>query len=43
VQHGARETGTASADVLRAAQSLSSDSNRLKVEVHRFLDSVKAA
>jgi methyl-accepting chemotaxis protein len=29
--------------VLSAAQSLSSDSNRLKAEVSRFLDSVRAA
>jgi methyl-accepting chemotaxis protein len=43
VQRGASETGSASADVLRAAQSLSGDSNRLKVEVHKFLESVKAA
>jgi methyl-accepting chemotaxis protein len=29
--------------VLSAAQSLSSDSNRLKLEVDRFLDTVRAA
>jgi methyl-accepting chemotaxis protein len=29
--------------VLSAAQSLSGDSNRLKVEVGKFLDSVRAA
>jgi methyl-accepting chemotaxis protein len=29
--------------VLSAAQSLSSDSNRLKLEVARFLDTVRAA
>jgi methyl-accepting chemotaxis protein len=29
--------------VLSAAQSLSGDSNRLKVEVNKFLNSVRAA
>jgi methyl-accepting chemotaxis protein len=29
--------------VLSAAQSLSGDSNRLKIEVGKFLDSVRAA
>jgi methyl-accepting chemotaxis protein len=29
--------------VLSAAQSLSNDSNRLKIEVGRFLDTVRAA
>ena len=43
VQHGATETGTASAQVHSAAQLLSSDSNRLKLEVSKFLDSVRAA
>jgi methyl-accepting chemotaxis protein len=43
VQRGAGETGTASAQVLSAAQSLSSDSNRLKMEVGKFLDTVRAA
>jgi len=43
VQRGAGETGSASAQVLSAAQSLSSDSNRLKLEVGKFLDSVRAA
>ena len=43
VQRGARETGSASSQVLAAAQSLSGDSNRLKLEVGRFLDSVRAA
>jgi methyl-accepting chemotaxis protein len=43
VQRGASETGSASAQVLSAAQSLSSDSNRLKLEVGRFLSSVRAA
>jgi len=43
VQRGAGETGSASSQVLSAAQSLSGDSNRLKLEVQRFLDSVRAA
>jgi aerotaxis receptor len=43
VQRGASETGSASAQVLSAAQSLSADSNRLKMEVGKFLDTVRAA
>jgi methyl-accepting chemotaxis protein len=43
VQRGATETGSASSQVLSAAQSLSRDSNRLKVEVGRFLNTVRAA
>jgi methyl-accepting chemotaxis protein len=43
VQHGASETGSASSQVLSAAQSLSGESNRLKLEVGKFLDSVRAA
>jgi methyl-accepting chemotaxis protein len=43
VQRGASETGTASSQVLSAAQSLSRDSNRLKVEVGKFLKTVRAA
>uniref|UniRef100_Q07S21 Methyl-accepting chemotaxis sensory transducer n=1 Tax=Rhodopseudomonas palustris (strain BisA53) TaxID=316055 RepID=Q07S21_RHOP5 len=43
VQRGAGETGSASSEVLAAAQSLSRDSNRLKAEVTRFLDTVRAA
>ncbi|WOH64484.1 methyl-accepting chemotaxis protein [Bradyrhizobium sp. BWA-3-5] len=43
VQRGANETGSASSQVLTAAQSLSGDSNRLKQEVGRFLSSVRAA
>jgi hypothetical protein len=43
VQRGAGETGTASSQVLSSAQSLSSDSNRLKREVGKFLNSVRAA
>jgi methyl-accepting chemotaxis protein len=43
VQRGAGETGSASAQVLSSAQSLSSESNRLKLEVNRFLSTVRAA
>jgi methyl-accepting chemotaxis protein len=43
VQYGAGETGSASAQVLSAAQSLSGESNRLKLEVGKFLTSVRAA
>ncbi|MFT4115813.1 methyl-accepting chemotaxis protein [Bradyrhizobium sp.] len=43
VQRGAGETGAASAQVHSAAQSLSRESNRLKSEVSRFLESVRAA
>jgi methyl-accepting chemotaxis protein len=43
VQRGASETGSASSQVLSAAQLLSGDSNRLKLEVGKFLNSVRAA
>jgi methyl-accepting chemotaxis protein len=43
VQRGAGETGSASSQVLSAAQSLSRDSNRLKHEVNEFLNTVRAA
>jgi methyl-accepting chemotaxis protein len=43
VQRGASETGSASAQVHSAAKSLSSESNRLKLEVGKFLNSVRAA
>ena len=43
VQQGASETGSASSQVLSSAQSLSSESNRLKLEVDRFLATVRAA
>jgi methyl-accepting chemotaxis protein len=42
VQRGANETGSASSQVLTAARSLSGDSSRLKSEVGRFLNSVRA-
>src|SRR3954447_12704132 len=43
VQRGATETGTASSQVLSAAQMLSNDSNWLKTEVSKFLTNVRAA
>ena len=43
VQRGAGETGSASSQVLSAAQMLSGDSNRLKLEVGKFLSTVRAA
>ena len=43
VNRGANETGSASSQVLSSAQSLSSDSNRLKLEVGKFLATVRAA
>jgi methyl-accepting chemotaxis protein/aerotaxis receptor len=43
VQRGTSETGSASSQVLSAAQLLSGDSNRLKLEVGKFLNSVRAA
>ncbi len=43
VQRGASETGSASSQVLSAAQTLSGDSNRLKLEVSKFLGTVRAA
>ena len=43
VQRGASDAGSASSQVLSAAQSLASDSNRLRLEVTEFLHSVRAA
>jgi methyl-accepting chemotaxis protein len=43
VNRGAGETGSASAQVLASAQSLSSESNHLKMEVDKFLSTVRAA
>jgi methyl-accepting chemotaxis protein len=43
VQRGAAETGSASSQVLAAAQTLSGESNRLKLEVGKFMNSVRAA
>jgi methyl-accepting chemotaxis protein len=43
VERGAGETESASSQVLAAAKSMSRDSNRLKLEVGKFLNSVRAA
>ena len=43
VNRGAGETGSASSQVLASAQSLASESNHLKLEVRKFLDTVRAA
>ena len=43
VNHGAGETSTASSQVLSSARSLASDSSRLKLEVDKFLNTVRAA
>ena len=43
VQRGASETGSASSQVLAAAKSLSGESSRLRREVGKFLDAVRAA
>jgi len=43
VRQGATETGSASSQVLSAAQSLARDSNRLSDQVGRFLATVRAA
>jgi methyl-accepting chemotaxis protein len=43
VDRGAGETGLASTQVLASAKSLSGESNRLKLEVDKFLASVRAA
>jgi len=43
VNRGAGETGSAVSQVLSSAQSLSSESNHLKIEVDKFLSTVRAA
>jgi methyl-accepting chemotaxis protein len=43
VKQGASETGQASSRLLLAAQSLTNDSKRLRTEVNRFLETVRAA
>jgi methyl-accepting chemotaxis protein len=43
VNNGASATGSASNQVLTSARSLSQDSHRLKLEVDRFLTSIRAA
>jgi methyl-accepting chemotaxis protein len=43
VNRGAAETGSASAQVLGSAKSLANESNRLKLEMAKFLVTVRAA
>jgi len=43
VSRGAGETGSASAQVLSSARSLATESNRLKLELGKFLATVRAA
>jgi methyl-accepting chemotaxis protein len=43
VSRGAGETGSASSQVLSSAQMLATDSGRLKIEVEKFLTTVRAA
>ena len=43
VNRGAAETGSASSNVLEAAQSLSSESTRLREELDRFMANIRAA
>jgi methyl-accepting chemotaxis protein len=43
VNRGATETGSASEDVLNSAQSLSSESKRLRDELDRFMSNIRAA
>ena len=43
VNRGAGDTGSASARVLSSAQSLSRQSTRLRAEIERFLQMVRAA
>jgi methyl-accepting chemotaxis protein len=43
VNRGASETGSASSQVLSSAQSLASESTHLKIEVQKFLETVRAA
>jgi hypothetical protein len=43
VARGATDTGSASAQVLSSAQELSAQGNQLKLEVDKFLVTVRAA
>ncbi|MFT4116720.1 methyl-accepting chemotaxis protein [Bradyrhizobium sp.] len=43
VNRGAAETGTASEEVLNSAQTLSSESTRLRAELDRFMANIRAA
>jgi hypothetical protein len=42
VNRGASETGSASTQVLASARSLSAEGNKLKIEIDRFLSTVRA-
>jgi methyl-accepting chemotaxis protein len=43
VNRGATETGSASEDVLNSAQTLSTESTRLRQELDRFMTTIRAA
>jgi hypothetical protein len=43
LSRGAAETGSASAQVLSSAQSLARESNRLRLEMDKFLGMARAA
>ena len=43
VNRGAGETGSASTQVLSSARSLANDGSRLKIEVEKFLATMRAA
>lgn len=43
VNRGATETGSASADVLGSARTLSVESTRLRKELDRFMTNIRAA
>ena len=43
VSRGASETGSASSEVHGSAQSLARDSGRLRAEVEKFVNTVRAA
>ena len=42
VNRGATETGSASADVLNSARTLSTESTRLREELDRFMSNIRA-
>jgi methyl-accepting chemotaxis protein len=43
VNRGATETGSASEEVLNSAKSLSAESARLRAELDRFMENIRAA
>ena len=43
VNRGATETGSASAEVLNSAKTLSTESTRLRDELNRFMANIRAA